>query len=330
MRRLAKIAAPLFFFFFWSAASSAQQPSDQEAMAAAQFERGLAAMNEGNYDLGCPALTESVRLDPRAGAIFTLAECEARWGHVASADAHYDDYLARFARMTAEQQRQQRGRDKIAEQKRAELRSQIPQLQLRLPAGAVGAVVKRDGVVLGPPSLGVFLPVDPGAHILVVETTDGGRSEQTVHLEAASRRDVLLEVPVAVPSVAPPMPRRDDVPPAESTTPWLAYSALGLGVLGLGVGVGGGIIALSQKSTVDQHCSGTVCDHDGKSAADSAKGAAVVSTIGFAVGGVALTTGVVMLLVRRAPSAISWRTRLPLPRLDFDARGASIGAKGTF
>jgi hypothetical protein len=61
------------------------------AAAAAQFERGLAAMNGGRYEVACPALAESVRLEPRPGAIFTLAECEAQWGHHASADAHYAD-----------------------------------------------------------------------------------------------------------------------------------------------------------------------------------------------------------------------------------------------
>lgn len=328
MRRIWTFAAPSVLL--WSATAFAQQPSDQEATAAAQFDRGLAAMNEGKYDLACPALTESVRLDPRAGAIFTLAECEARWGHVASADAHYDDYLARFARMTSEQQKQQRGREKIAEQKRGELRAQIPQLLIRLPRdAAAGAVVKRDGIVLGGPSLGVFLPVDPGAHVLVVEMPDRGRTEQTVKLELGARREVVLDLPAPVPSHEPVRPsvepdRRSPTP----RTPWLAYGALGIGVVGIGVGAVGGISALSKKSTLDQHCTGVVCDRDGKTAADSAKAAALLSTIGFAVGGVGLATGIVLLVTRPRSSSTGTRTTIPL--VGVDEHGAVLGATGVF
>jgi hypothetical protein len=326
MRRIWAFAAPSIL---WSATAFAQQPTDQEPTAAAQFDRGLAAMNEGKYDVACPALTESVRLDPRPGAIFTLAECEARWGHVASADAHYDDYLARFARMTTEQQKQQRGREKIAEQKRRELRAQIPQLQIRLPANAAaGAVVRRDGIVLGAPSLGVFLPVDPGAHVLVVEMPDGGKTEQTVNVELAARREVMLDVPAPVRShepTRPPVVEPDRS--ATARTPWLAYGALGIGIVGVGVGVAGGVSALSQKATVDQHCTGVVCDRDGKSAADGAKSAALVSTIGFAVGGVGLATGIVLLVTRPRPASTGMRT---IPLVGVGDHGALLGATGVF
>jgi len=42
-------------------------------------------MEAGNYAAGCPALAESQRLDPRAGTLFTLSQCEVQWGRVATA-----------------------------------------------------------------------------------------------------------------------------------------------------------------------------------------------------------------------------------------------------
>jgi hypothetical protein len=232
--------------------------------------------------------------------------------------------------MTSDQQKQQRGREKIAEQKRGELRAQIPQLQIRLPANATaGAVVKRDGIVLGAPSLGVFLPVDPGAHVLVVEMPDGGKTEQTVKLELAARHEIVLDVPAPVRRREPSRAAAgepDRSPTAR--TPWLAYGALGIGIVGVGVGVVGGISTLSQKSTIDQHCTGIVCDHDGKSAADSAKGTALVSTVGFAVGGVGLATGIVLLLTRPRPSSTRARTTTPL--VGVGDHGALLGATGVF
>jgi hypothetical protein len=319
MRRFLAIAAPVVL---WSSSSVAQQPTD-EAAAAAQFDRGLALMNEGKLEVGCPALLESVRLDPRPGAIFTLAECEARWGHVASADAHYDDYLARFARMTAEQQGQQRGRETIAAQKRAELRAKIPQLAIRLPAGAPpNVVVKRDGVVLGAPSLGIFLPVDPGPHVIDVETPDGAKVQRTVKLELSSRQEVTLELPG-------PVRKPSDVGGAtRSPTPWLAYGALGVGAVGVGVGVVGGLVAMGKTSTIDAHCKDVVCDHEGKTAADSARSAALVSTIGFAVGGVGIAAGIILLVTRPRAGASGARSALPL--VGVDAHGATLGASGAF
>src|SRR5689334_12224252 len=112
---------------------------------AALFERGLAEMNAGKYESGCPAIAESQRLDPRAGTLFTLAECEVKWGHIASAVAHYADYLTLFSRMPKDQQERQGQRPKIATSQKAALEPQVPTLTLVVPPDAPrGLVVKRD------------------------------------------------------------------------------------------------------------------------------------------------------------------------------------------
>src|SRR5262245_36397156 len=87
----------------------------QEAGAAdALYERGLADMKDGRYETGCPALAESYRMEPKPGALFTLATCESRWGRLATAVAHYDEYLRLFARLSPQEQAKQRGRDQVA------------------------------------------------------------------------------------------------------------------------------------------------------------------------------------------------------------------------
>src|SRR5262252_4543747 len=83
------------------------------AVAEALFNRGLADMQAGKFDTGCPAIGESYRLDPRPGTLFTLAECEAKAGHYATAVARYDDYLSLYSRLSADQQAKQKGRDKV-------------------------------------------------------------------------------------------------------------------------------------------------------------------------------------------------------------------------
>src|SRR5262249_21134187 len=148
--------------------------AQDSAAAAAQFDRGLADMMAGKYETGCPALAESFALDPKPGALFTLAECEAKWGKIASAVTDYGEDHDLFARSPPRAQAQQRGRDKIANDQKAALTPDVPQLTIVLPQGApAGAVVKRDGRKLGGPSLGVALPTDPGEHTITLELPSG-------------------------------------------------------------------------------------------------------------------------------------------------------------
>lgn len=309
-------------------AARAAEPADPPAIdvtaAAAQFDRGLAAMNANNLDEACPAFAESVRLDPRPGAIFTLAECEFRWGRVASAAAHYDDYLARYGRLSADQQRQQQEREAIARQKRAELQSKIPTLTIRLPKDAPNdTVVKRDGIALGAPSLGVALSIDPGAHEILVEA-NGGVSKRTVTLALGGHEEVEVAVP---PAPSSPAQTSVDVPSRESPTRrYLAYGTLALGAIGVGVGATFGLLAIPKADEVKQHCSGTVCDHEGKVAADDAQRDALISTIGFGVGGAAILAGVALLLF---PGKHTTKTA-SLPRISpiFAPNTVMLGAGG--
>ena len=275
------------------------QSGDEIATAQAQFDRGLAAMAEKQFNVGCPALAESVRLDPRPGAIFTLAECEGQWGKLASAVAHYDDYLERFARMNAEQQATQRARAKIAEERSKALRVDVPLLTIELPADAPReAVVKRDGVELGRASLGVALPVDPGAHTLEVSVPGLPATERLVDIAPRQRLVVTLSTPhSAAPTILEPSIPPPSTPPSHGLRT-AGYVSLGVGAVGLVVGAIGGTVTLVHKGTIDTHCRGTSCDRTGKDAADSAKSAAVVSSIGFGVAGVGAVTGLVFLLLQ--------------------------------
>src|SRR3954454_10869417 len=95
--------------------------ADETGSAAALFETGLQHMQASRYAEACPKLAESYWLDPRPGVLFTLAECEARWGKLASAIAHYDDYLRLFGSMPAGLQAVQRERAEVARKQRAAL-----------------------------------------------------------------------------------------------------------------------------------------------------------------------------------------------------------------
>jgi len=306
---------------FGSAASA-----QDSGAAAALFERGLADMQAGRFDAGCPKLAESYRLDLRPGVLFTLAECEAKWGRIASALAHYDDYLRLFEAMPPAQQAAQRERATVAKEKKAALKTRVPMLTLNLSASApAGTIVKREGTVLGAPSLGTPVPVDPGKQRISTQTPDGAVKEQEISLEEGQAKTLDLELPTPAgppasrepaPRVAPP----EVAPTPPSPTgrrPWI-YAAFGLGGAGVALGAVTGILAISQKGDIEDKCDGTICTEEGKKIADDAKTLGWVSTVAFGAGAAFAAAGLVLVITEP-------RTRA---RVSVGAR--SVGVAGEF
>lgn len=276
----------------------------QGGTAQAQFDFGLGEMEGGRYASGCPALAESYRLDPRPGVLFTLAECENRWGKIASALTHYEAYIDVFARMRDDEKAHQRGRDKVALAQRDGLRGQVPELAIALPPSApAGTTVSRDGLPLGAPSLGVAFTVDPGEHVVVARTPDGASRETRVTVARAEHSTLVVDLttppppPARSPSFAPPPAPSPALLPASSTRTWALVTG-GIGLAGLAVGAIGGAIVLNDKSTIDASCNpDRTCNPAGLSAASHASTFGLMSDVGFAVGGVGLATSVVLYLV---------------------------------
>jgi Tetratricopeptide repeat len=311
--------------------------AQDEAAADALFKQGLSQMQAGKFTAACPAFAESQRLDPQPGTLFTLAECEAKAGKVASAATHYDDYLSLYSRMTADEKRRQRGRDKVAEKTRAEIAPKVPKLTLRLPKDAPsGVVVERDGVTLGGAALGIPLPADPGEHVIRI-MLGANSKEQRVTLAVGENREIELELPQADAPDAPESPATSPAtqsPAADHGTgggggKTLAWVAGGIGVAGLAVGGVTGAMVFGKKGTIKDHCDGTVCDQTGKDAADSAKTLGLVSTIGFGVGIVGIGTAAVLLLTGGSSSSPG-KDAKSAPVVRGDARGAFVGWEGVW
>jgi hypothetical protein len=296
-----------------------------EGTAQVQFDYGLAEMEAGRYETGCAALAESYRLDPHPGVLFTLAECENRWGKIASALTHYDAYLDLFEHMSAEQRALQRGRDKISASQRERLRSEVPELTLALPADAPpGTVVTRDGTTLGAPSLGVALPVDPGEHLVVARTPDGVLHETRFAMARGEHLSVTAAVKERAPEgpLAPPAARAVPTTTGDTlgTAAWLAG---GVGAVGLLVGSIAGGLVLGEKSIMDAHCRpDDTCDAVGLSASNRAKTAGIVSDVGFVVGAAGVAAALLLFVVPRSPRA----SRAPLSAVHIAGELAPHGA----
>jgi hypothetical protein len=237
-------------------------------------------MKAGKFETGCPAIAESYRLDPKAGALFTLAECEAGWGKSASALRDYGRYLGLFEAMPDDQKARQRERAEIARAQQKLLASKVARVTLVLAPGApAGTVVRRDGAPVEAADLGAEVPMDPGPIDLVVDAP--GRPSRTVRVVVAAGEERRIDLAPGDAPVPADKPRE-----ASSGIPrrtWV-YVAGGVGLVGLGLGAVTGAMALGKKSTIDEHCIDLVCDDEGADAAEASKPLGLLSTIGFAVG----------------------------------------------
>ncbi|WP_437523140.1 hypothetical protein WME79_33470 [Sorangium sp. So ce726] len=308
------------------AAPASAQP-DAVAVAESLFNRGLADMLAGKFQTGCPALTESYRLDPRPGRLFTLAECEAKWGRTATAVSRYNDFLALYSRMSESEQLKQYDRYKIVLEQRDALVPLVPQLTLSLPADApAGTLVQRDGITLEGPSLGIALPVNPGEHVVTTRAPGGPVHEMQFTIEKSEQKTIELEVklpdtpPPATPTDQPPhqsaLPpsqhdegaSRAQAPTGTSGRRVLAYVTGGLALGGLIAGGVTGVLALDESRRADEDCDDVgsgraVCNTaEGQAAGKRAKDLGLVSTIGFGAGAALAGTALVLFLTEPSSS----------------------------
>jgi hypothetical protein len=295
--------------------------AQEDAAAEALFNKGLSEMEAGHFEVACPTLKESQRLDPRMGTLFTLAECEAKGGRIASAVAHYDEYLRLFARLAPPQKASQSGREKVSAAQKAALSPQVPYVTLILRDAPAGTTVKWDDMLFNLPALGVPLPVNPGEHVVTTQAPGAVSVVTRVSVDKAERKEIELKIgpqhsakaspaaplapSAALPTDAPRSEEADAGGSSASRKTWI-YGAGGLGAMGLVVGSITGALVLGKKGTIEDNCEGTRCNAAGKEAADSAKSLGLVSTIGFGVGIAGLATAAVLLLTEPKSAARSW------------------------
>ncbi|MCA9618801.1 MAG: hypothetical protein KC731_07260 [Myxococcales bacterium] len=306
-----------------SAATSAAEPLAAEEL----FDRGIDVMRTGDVEAACPLFAESHRLEPRPGTLFTLAECWARAGRVATALARYKEYLRIVGRMPPARQKAERGRPGIAEGQVAHLEGEVPRITL-LPAGdwPEGVEVSLNGVVLGEPSLRLPLPTDPGEQVVVTRAPGGAQKEVRVTVDHGQQVtiDLVVEPAPVPPRPEPPVPEvsRAPVPAppgpapapaasqaADRMSPYMvgAWSLVGLTGAGVITGTVMGAIVLSRGAVIDAACdSGSPrrCTPEGAELARATQQLAHGSTVAFAIAG-ATAVGALTLFVVGAQDQVT-------------------------
>lgn len=263
------------------------------------FERGLVEMQAGRYASACPAFEQSYALEPLPGVLFTLAECEAGWGKLATAIGHYQRYLEVLPTLPAAQRERHAERAKVASEKIAALNGLVPELTIRVPDGApAGVVVKRNGEVVAPTTYGIARGVDPGDYL--VEAELGGKPIYTRRLTLRERDRAQVDVPLpgqgsgGAAKEPQPAVTKDEEGSGLQTA---GFVVGGIGVASLAVGLITGGLAMGTKGTIEDNCPDRRCTPEGRDAVDQGQTYGLVSTITFAVGLAGIAAGVIMLIM---------------------------------
>jgi hypothetical protein len=316
-------------------AFSLAQTETERAGARSVAEAGLTAYTEGRYAEAYDLLNRAETLVHALPHLLYMARASEKQGQLVRAKEIYlkigrEQLVAGAPRAFLEAQQQ-------AEQELRALESRLPYVTINVegaPSGTNVQVLMDDREV---PSvlIGVPFPADPGTHNIVAKGPGVGSSPVKLTLKEATRERVTLTVtPQTVKPKAPAPPSKPNSAPetspspslsanansspvsdqgttkgSASHTPILAYTALGVGAVGLGLGTVFLIQRGSTQSDADsgfKECKTTVCsqkeidsilDKDKKSATFG-----TLSLVGFGVGAAAVSAGLYLLLTHDSKS----------------------------
>jgi hypothetical protein len=211
----------------------------------------------------------------------------------------------------------------------ATLEPRVPSLTVTVngaPEGA-GVSLSVDGVAVPAAVIGLPRRLDAGHHVLVATTsTQEGRAE--IDIAEGEKKEITITLATVAKPVAP-TPLSEEKPPEPPPEAHRSYVVpivfFAIGGASLVAGGVTGAMELAQTSSLSTSCANKVCPPSQYGALDSANTLAVVSTISFIAGGVAVAAGVVALLVGK-PSAPAAAQAHVEPWIGF----GSAGIRGTW
>jgi hypothetical protein len=341
------------------ASSTALGQTRESAAARVLFNEARQLASQGRYGEACPKFEESLRLDGGIGTRFNLADCWERVGRTASAWSLFLDVAAR-AKSSG-----QADREKVARERAASLEPRLSLLTLRVQARDDGLELRRNDVVVGRALFGTATPVDPGSYAIEARAPGkkGWKTTVTIapnvtattvlvpELEKEEGLASAAKVEAPAPSApAPPVATKADGPAAlgvnsppveividrssnsQRTAGWIASS---VGLAGVGLGAVYAAMSMSADRKAAGLCTGgearNECSDDAErrqyeQTTSSAQFRAGVSYGGFIGGGVALLTGVILLITAGSSEPASVRKATTItPLLARDAAGIGLG-----
>jgi hypothetical protein len=268
----------------------------------------------GRWSEACPKYAESYRLAPELNALLQLADCLEKNGRLASAQASFAQ--------AAELASQQRDPREASARRRAKaLEPRLTRLQVQAPmARPPELAILRDGRQLTDASIGVALAVDAGEHVIEAQAP-GYRSFRRVVTLDAEGTTVELRVPelekeAVEPVVPAASPATGTAVPRSHGQRVVGYGAIAAGAVGLGLGAVFMVRRAHFLSESEEVCpSGLQCAPGSRARIDeltrSARSSQTSAIVSFALGGVAVSAGVALVLLSVSDTASAAHGRVP-------------------
>lgn len=267
-----------------STPAAATDPDD-EARATALFKEGRAAMTAEDFETACARFAESQRLLPARGTLLNLAVCREKQGALAAALEAFEEVLLELPENDE--------RRAFALEQAEGLRARVPVVTLaRSDDLSASARITREGVEL---PLDEPLRLDPGDHVIVVEMAGHQKRRYRLRLEEGEQETLTLE---PGPSELPDGGADEEADDGLSPLVVAGVTASVLGGAALAVGAVTGGLAIDKKGVVDRDCGPATCTtQEGVDAAAEGATLASVSTATFIIGGAAIATGVILIVL---------------------------------
>lgn len=305
LRVLIRLAACLTAITFASTAVPASaKPRSKKHRVRKYKSRAFKAFAKGRYADGIKQMRKAQALRPHPGFLLNIALAYEQWGgHCTEALATLDEFFEACPKCKLRPK---------GLTKQTEIRALCPAL-VRVDTSPAGAEIQVDGQVLGTsPST---LKLSPGPH--EITAIQAGHVTESIQVEVKSgeMNQFRLDLaPIAV-AHAPPDPKPDTVetpdPKAQPTihgrlkaieeppvnlAPW-AWTAMGIGAVSVGVGAFFTLQTLSALDAEEQARMDRQTKREVEALQQDATNKALAANIGFAVGGAAILTGIVLLIV---------------------------------
>jgi hypothetical protein len=353
------IACAVAFVVHASPADADPTPADK-ALATQLFDDAEKLMAASNYAGACAKYAESQRLDPQLGTLLHAADCYEKAGKIASAWASFKEAVEVAARRNASGQKEPR--EQIARSRAAALETKVSHLMISVTNPDPNLEVLQDDRPVGRAVWGSAFPVDPGPHSVTARAPGHKTWSNNVDVGASGAKVEVVVPPLELEGapVAPPAPA---APPAPSTAPMpqpqqqpfvpaatypaspepakaetttgggsrtAGFVLAGVGVAGIATGI---VFGLQRNSKVDERdaiCPTSMhCTPDEGARIDSltndAKSAAMISNVGFALGGISAALGIYFIVTAKPNEPAKTATVRVQPWTGPSVLGANLG-----
>ncbi len=284
------------------ASAQASKSVADRATARALAHEGYEAQQQGRYALAADRFERAEALVHAPTLLLGLARAQVGLGKLVEANETYRRILREPLAKGAPGPFVKAVED--AGHEDADLAARLAWVTL-VVIGPPSSQVLLDDTAVPPAAQGVRSACNPGAHTLKASADGFAAAQQSFAIGEGVERTVSLTLeplppPPVVASAAPATPRTSEPPRApdrsSSFQTTAGFTALGIGIAGLGVGGVAGVLVLNRRATLSDSCPNGSCSPQFAGDVDRYRTLANIATAATIIGATGTAAGVLLLL----------------------------------